>query len=88
MHQGFQVGDNFSSPFSRENNASSSGLGAVLSQEQDASAKPVHYASLCLKPIERKMDNSSSMRLEFLAVKWTMSIESVVLLTAGNITVV
>lgn len=64
---------NFSLPFILEVDASYSGLGAVLSQEQDGKVRPVAYASRGLKPTERNMNNYSSMKLEFLALKWAMS---------------
>lgn len=64
---------NFSLPFILEIDASYSGLGAVLSQEQDGKVRPVAYASRGLKPTERNMSNYSSMKLEFLALKWAMT---------------
>ena len=63
----------FSRPFILEIDASYSGLGAVLSQEQDGQVRPVAYASRGLKPTERNMSNYSAMKLEFLALKWAMS---------------
>lgn len=62
----------FSRPFILEIDASHSGLGAVLSQETDDGVRPVAYASRGLRPTERNMDNYSSMKLEFLALKWAM----------------
>ncbi|KAK0135759.1 Retrovirus-related Pol polyprotein from transposon 17.6 [Merluccius polli] len=64
---------NFSLPFVLEVDASHSGLGAVLSQEQEGKVKPIAYASRGLKPAERNMNNYSSMKLEFLALKWAMT---------------
>uniref|UniRef100_A0A667Y9Z6 Gypsy retrotransposon integrase-like protein 1 n=1 Tax=Myripristis murdjan TaxID=586833 RepID=A0A667Y9Z6_9TELE len=64
---------NFSLPFILEVDASYSGLGAVLSQEQDGKIRPIAYASRGLKPTERNMNNYSSMKLEFLALKWAMT---------------
>ena len=64
---------NFSLPFILEVDASLSGLGAVLSQEQDGKVRPVAYASRALSPSERNMPNYSSMKLEFLALKWAMT---------------
>ena len=64
---------NFSLPFVLEVDASHSGLGAVLSQEQEGKVKPIAYASRGLKPVERNMNNYSSMKLEFLALKWAMT---------------
>ncbi|XP_077378012.1 uncharacterized protein LOC144019084 [Festucalex cinctus] len=63
----------FSRPFILEVDASCSGLGAVLSQETDRGVQPVAYASRGLRPTERNMDNYSSMKLEFLALKWAMT---------------
>lgn len=64
---------NFSLPFILDVDASHSGLGAVLSQEQDGKVRPIAYASRGLKPAERNMNNYSSMKLEFLALKWAMT---------------
>lgn len=63
----------FSLPFILEVDASYSGLGAVLSQEQAGKVRPIAYASRGLKPSEKNMNNYSSMKLEFLALKWAMS---------------
>lgn len=63
----------FSLPFILEVDASHSGLGAVLSQEQEGKVRPIAYASRGLRPTERNMVNYSSMKLEFLALKWAMS---------------
>uniref|UniRef100_A0A8C5BVU7 Gypsy retrotransposon integrase-like protein 1 n=1 Tax=Gadus morhua TaxID=8049 RepID=A0A8C5BVU7_GADMO len=62
----------FARPFILEIDASHSGLGAVLSQETDDGVRPVAYASRGLRPTERNMENYSSMKLEFLALKWAM----------------
>ncbi|KAI3358861.1 hypothetical protein L3Q82_015251 [Scortum barcoo] len=62
----------FARPFVLEIDASYSGLGAVLSQETDSGVRPVAYASRGLRPTERNMSNYSSMKLEFLALKWAM----------------
>lgn len=63
----------FSRPFILEVDASHSGLGAVLSQELEGVVRPVAYASRGFKPTERNMTNYSSMKLEFLALKWAMT---------------
>lgn len=63
---------NFSLPFILEIDASFSGLGVVLSQEQDGRTRPVAYASHGLCLTERNMSNYSSMN-EFLALKWAMT---------------
>ncbi|KAL6456493.1 hypothetical protein MHYP_G00350370 [Metynnis hypsauchen] len=64
---------NFSQPFILEIDASYPGLGAVLSQEYDGKVRPIAYASRALTPPERNMSNYSSMKLEFLALKWAMT---------------
>lgn len=53
--------------------ASLSGLGTVLSQEQNGKVRLVAYASRALTPTERNMPNYSSMRLEFFGLKWAMT---------------
>lgn len=63
----------FSLPFILEVDASYSGLGAVLSQEQEGKVRPVAFASRGLRPTERNMSNYSSMKLEFVALKWAMT---------------
>ena len=63
----------FSLPFILEIDASHCGLGAVLSQKQQGVVRPVAYASRGLRPTERNMDNYSSMKLEFLGLKWAMT---------------
>lgn len=61
---------NFLIPFILEVDASHGGLGAVLSQEQDGKIRPIAYASRSLHPAEK---NYSSMKLEFLGMKWAMT---------------
>lgn len=63
----------FSLSFILEVDASYGGLGAVLSKEQNGRVRPIAYASRGLRPAERNMANYSSMKLEFLALKWAMS---------------
>lgn len=63
----------FSLPFILEVDASHCGLGAVLSQELEGKVRPIAYASRGLRPTERNMSNYSSMKLEFLALKWAMT---------------
>lgn len=63
----------FSRPFILETDASHGGLGAVLSQELEGKVRPIAYASRGLRPTERNMTNYSSMKLEFLALKWAMT---------------
>ena len=59
--------------FILEVDASHCGLGAVLSQEQAGRVRPIAYSSRGLRPTERNMVNYSSMKLEFLALKWAMT---------------
>lgn len=63
----------FSLPFILEVDASHGGLGAVLSQEQEGKVRPIAYASRGLRSTERNPANYSSMKLEFLALKWAMT---------------
>ena len=63
----------FQKPFILETDASHGGLGAVLSQDHDGKRRPIAFASRGLKPTERNMDNYSSMKLEFLALKWAVT---------------
>ena len=61
----------FQKPFLLETDASSCGLGAVLSQQQDnGKYHPVAYASRELKGGEKKYH---SLKLEFLALKWAIT---------------
>lgn len=45
----------------------------MLSQETDRGVKPVAYVTRGLWPTERNMANYSSMKLEFLALKWAVT---------------
>ena len=63
----------FSQPFILETDASHDGLGAVLSQQTEEGIRPIAYASRGLRPTEQNMMNYSSMKLEFLALKWAMT---------------
>lgn len=63
----------FTLPFILEVDASHSGLGAVLSQEQNGKVRPIAHASRGLRPTEHNMSNYSSMKLEFVALKWAMT---------------
>ncbi|XP_038062329.1 uncharacterized protein LOC119732798 [Patiria miniata] len=63
----------FSQPFVVETDASSTGLGAVLSQQQEDGSKAViAYASRSLRPAERNDRNYSAFKLELLAVRWAV----------------
>ena len=55
--------------FKLHTDASSSGLGAVLYQQQDGIDRVIAYASRSLKPSER---NYPAHKLEFLALKWAI----------------
>ena len=63
----------FRKPFILETDASFSGLGAVLSQDQSQGRVVIAYASRSLRPTERNMQNYSSMKLELLALKWAVT---------------
>ncbi len=63
----------FSLLFILEVDASHGGLGAVLSQEQEGKVRPIAFASRSLRPTKRNPANYSSMKLEFLALKWAMT---------------
>ncbi|XP_041935239.1 uncharacterized protein LOC121697664 [Alosa sapidissima] len=63
----------FTLPFIVETDASNSGLGAVLSQEQAGQRRPIAYASRGLRPSERNMTNYSSMKLELVGLKWAVT---------------
>lgn len=63
----------FTKPFVLETDASHDGLGAILSQEQDGSRRVIAYASRRLRPTEKNKANYSSMKLEFLAMKWAIT---------------
>lgn len=64
---------NFSPSFISEVEASHSGLGAALLQEQEKKVRPITYASRSLSHSERNMTNYSSMKLEFVALKWAVT---------------
>ncbi|KAL2098256.1 hypothetical protein ACEWY4_007463 [Coilia grayii] len=63
----------FSKPLILEIDASHAGLGAVLSQDHQGQKRPIAFASRGLHPPERNMQNYSSMKLEFLALKWSVT---------------
>ena len=49
------------------------GLGAVLSQVQDGKERVIANVSHSLLPAERIDQNYSSLKLELLALKWTVT---------------
>ena len=62
---------NFKKPFLLETDASKEGLGAVLSQKQnDGQYHPIAFGSHSLTPAEK---NYHSSKLEFLALKWSVT---------------
>ena len=61
----------FDKPFLLETDASKEGLGVVLSQKQsDGHYHPVTFRSCSLTPLEK---NYHSSKLEFLALKWSIT---------------
>lgn len=60
-------------PFILDVDASHNGLGAVLSQDFEGKIHPIAFASRGLRKTERNMQNYSSMKLEFLALKWAVT---------------
>lgn len=63
----------FNKSFILDVDASHDGLGAVLSQEWEGKIRPIAFASRSLRRTERNMQNYSSMKLEFLALKWAVA---------------
>ena len=63
----------FTKPFILETDASHDGLGAILSQEQEGKPRVITYASRRLRQSERNTSLYSSMKLEFLAMKWAIT---------------
>lgn len=78
----------FTKPFVLEMDSSHQGLGAVLSQEKEGKLRPVLYASCSLRGSERNMENYSSMKLEFLALKWAVKSESICLVANVRFTLI
>nr|KAG5707511.1 hypothetical protein BaRGS_012015 [Batillaria attramentaria] len=63
----------FTKPFIVETDASHDGLSAVLSQVQDGKTRVIAFASRRLRPTEKNQVLYSSMKLEFLAMKWAIT---------------
>ena len=61
---------NYKMPFKVHTDASTSGLGAVLYQQQNGIDRVIAYASRSLKPAE---GNYPAHKLEFLALKWAIT---------------
>ena len=62
----------YNQDFVVETDASSEGLGAVLSQHQGDKFKVIAYASRALSKGEKNQENYSSKKVELLAVKWAI----------------
>ena len=60
----------FNKPFTLQVDASSRGLGAVLSQSVDGKLHPIAFASRSLTPAESRYP---AHKLEFLALKWSIT---------------
>ena len=60
----------FDKPFMLKMDASKEGLGAVLSQKQSNRKYPIAFGSHILTPSEK---NYHSSKLEFLALKWSIT---------------
>ena len=77
----------FTKLFVLETDASSHGLGAVLSQDQEGGRVVIMYASRGLRDAEKNMQNYSSMKLELLALYWAIAIKFRDILIGGEFTV-
>ena len=63
----------YTKPFILETDASLDELSAILSQEQDGKSRVLAFASRRLRPSEKNSSLYSSMKLEFLAMKWAIT---------------
>lgn len=63
----------YSKPFIVYTDASSNGLGAVLSQVQDGKEHVIAYASRTLRPAEKNDGNYSSFKIELQALTWAIT---------------
>ena len=78
----------YTKPFILEMGASHDGLSAILSQEQDGKSRVFAFASRCLRPSEKNSSLYSSMKLEFLAMKWAITDKFRHYLLGGKFTVI
>ena len=74
-------------PFILETDASHDGLSAILSQQQDGKQRVIAFASRRLRPTEKNEASYSSMKLEFLAMKWAITEKFRHYLIGANFTV-
>ncbi|KAJ8035295.1 hypothetical protein HOLleu_22474 [Holothuria leucospilota] len=63
----------YSKQFIVYTDASSNGLGAVLSQVQDGHERVIAYASRTLRPPEKNDGNYSSFKIELQALAWAIT---------------
>lgn len=63
----------YTKPFIVETDASASGLGAILSQDQDGHRRVIAYASRTLRPSEKNPATYSAMKLELCALRWAVA---------------
>ena len=78
----------YTKPFILETDASHDRLSAILSQEQDGKQRVTAYASQHLRPSEKNSSFYSSMKLEFLAMKWVITEKCRCYLPGGHFTVI
>ena len=71
-----------------ETDVSHDGLSAILSQEQNGKQCVIAYASQRLGPSEKNSSLYSSMKLEFLDMKWTITEKVHHYLLGGHFTVI
>jgi len=71
-----------------ETDASHDRLSAILSQEQDGKQRAIAYASRRPRPSEKNSSLYSSMKLEFLAMKWAIIKKNRHYLLGGHFTVI
>ena len=78
----------YTKPFILETDASHDRLSAILSQEQDGKQHIIAYANQNLRPSEKNSSFYSSIKLEFLAMKWAITEKCRHYLLGGHFTVV